>query len=172
MDMAREIAFMIDEDGTTNEELQAVLCELEERINAGEANTTMIDNYYTLKDAERELDYWEGTAREKEAQASPGRPAPVSVFFVIDDGRKGIAREQRVEAITETALGVIRSELREGDFVHVANVPDGSVTNGVSEIWFKPNPRDYILTRSHNEEVTDIINALIMRRDYREGARQ
>lgn len=168
--VAREIAFMLDEDNITNEELQAVLCELEDRIKSGEDNPTMVDNYHVLKDAERELDSWEEAPR---GQHQPtGAPVPVSVFFVIDDGRTGVAREQRLEVITTTALAAIRVDLKDGGFVHVANVPDGGTTTGTSEIWFKPSPDDYIAIRDHTREINTILKRLIGDKDYREEARQ
>lgn len=168
--IAREIAFMLDEDNITNEELQGVLSNLEDRIKSGEDNETMLANYRTLKDAERELDSWEEAPR---GQHQPtGAPVPVSVFFVIDDARTGVAREQRIEVITSTALSAIRFDLRAGGFLHVANVPDAGTTTGTSEIWFKPSPDDYIAIKDHTREINTILKRLIGDKDYREESRK
>lgn len=169
--IAREIAFMLDEDNITNEELQGVLSNLEDRIKSGEDNETMLANYRTLKDAERELDSW-GEAHAGKSQAMTGRPVPVSVFFVIDDARTGVAREQRIEVITSTALSAIRFDLRAGGFLHVANVPDAGTTTGSSEIWFKPDPEDYIAAKDHARGINAILKTLVGDKDYREESQK
>lgn len=167
-DIARDIAFMLDQDGVTTRDMQPVLENMESRIKSGEENGTLVDNYYDLKEAERELDYWEGTARQHEQEKEvPVAPAPITRIFVYDDNRKGISREQKLDIITETSIGVIEADLSREGFEKVIAVPDASTRTGLSWIWFKPSAERYVRVEEKNHEINAILKALAGGEDYR-----
>lgn len=163
-----DIAFQLDQEGITTRDMQPVLESMETRIKRGEENTALVDNFYTLKDVERELDYWEGTARQHEQEEEvPVATTPVTRMFVYDDNRKGISREQRIDVITETALAVIEADLSREGFEKVIAVPDASTKTGVSWIWFKPSAERYVRVEEKNKEINAILKALTGGEDYR-----
>lgn len=167
-DIERDIAFQIDQDGVTTKDMQPVLEGMESRIKSGEANQTLVDNYYTMKEVERELDYWEGTARQHEQEKEvPVAAAPITRIFVYDDNRKGISREQKLDIITETALAVIEADLFREGFDKVIAVPDASTTAGIAWIWFKPSSERYVRVEEKNREINAILKALAGGEDYR-----
>jgi len=164
---ARELAFALDEERVTAAELRDVLAYMADRIKDGDEGQTMLDNYWILKQALGELEYWEGTAAEHEAEEQNEggvvpAPAPFSKLFVIDDNRKGIAREQAVPVMSETARAVLSSDLTEQGFCRVTGVPDASVTSGVSHIYYKPPREEYVPMAEHNRQL-DLLFASILR---------
>lgn len=164
---ARELAFALDEEKVTAAELRDVLAYMAGRIKSGDDGQTMLDNYWALKQALGELEYWEGTAAEHEAAgAVTPAPAPFSKLFVIDDNRKGIAREQAVPVMSEAARAVLAADLTEQGFCRVTGVPDASVTNGVSHIYYKPGREEYVPMSEHNRQL-DLLFASILRGELR-----
>lgn len=140
---ARELAFDLDAEGTTVMELDSVLATMEDRMRQEPGNQTLEDNYNILLEARQELDYWEGTAREHEAQLPP-RPAVHQVIWAIDDNRTGVAREQRIEALTPSAATVICKDLEGDGFCKVTDITSPSNPAGTSPIYYKPNSNTYV----------------------------
>lgn len=161
----REIAFMLDEDGITTEELRTVLAGMAEEIKSGNDTSTMLDNYQDLRDAERELRYWEGTAAEHEAAPAPGTVQnPLTAkLYIIDDNRKGVAREQVLQVVVGV-LDVMCKDLEENGFCRVATITDESVTSRSSIIFYKPSHSDFVTWEEH----VDIVGTLIQN-TYRRG---
>jgi hypothetical protein len=154
-DTSREIAFMLDEDGVTTEELQEVMQDMAEGIKAGNDGQTMVDNYYTLKQAGRELDYWEGTAAEHEVAPAP---APLSSkIYIIDENRKGIAREQVLQVAVDV-LDVMGMDLESNGFCKVATIVDESVSSRSSVIFYKPAHSEYIKWEEHVDIVGTVLS--------------
>lgn len=161
--IGREIAFMLDEDGTTTEELHKVLETMSGEIKSGNDTTTMLDNYQDLRDAERELRYWEGTAAEHEAAPAPAPNPMTSKLYIIDDNRKGVAREQVLQ-VAVGVLDVMCKDLEENGFCRVATIADESVTSRSSIIFYKPSHADFVTWEEH----VDIVGTLIQN-TYRRG---
>jgi len=157
--MGREIAFMLDEDGTTTEELRGVLEDMASEIRNGNDTPVMLDNYFDLKQAERELTYWEGTAASCSAAPAPRS----SKIYIIDDNRKGVAREQVLQ-VTVDVLEVMCKDLEENGFNRVAIIVDESVSSRSSVIFYKPSRTDYVTWEEH----VDIVGTLLAS-TYRKG---
>lgn len=165
--MIKDLACEMEQDGVTTKDMQGVLEGMETRIKSGEDNPTLLDNYYDLKEIERELDWMEGTARQHEAEERLVPTKPITVLFVYDDNRSGVAREQRVDVITETARTVIELDLHRQGFEKVIAVPSAEATSGLAWIWFKPSSERYVLVTDKNKEINAILAALIGGQDYR-----
>ena len=161
-DISREIAFMLDEDGTTAEELRRKLAEMEQAIKGGEDTDIMLDNYHVLRDAKRELDYWEGTAAEHEA-ATTAQPL-TSNIYIIDDNRGGVAREQ-VLRVTVDVMGAMEKDLEANGFKRIATIADEGVTSRSSVIFYKPSHAEYVPWEEH----VDIVGTLMAATTRRES---
>lgn len=160
-ELAREIAFMLDEDGVTDQDITATIKNMRERIAAGDGEVTMVANLEALEDAKRELDYWNGTAAEHEQQAAAA-PAPrlYSRIFVVDDNRQGVAREQIVDVLSAGALGVIEQDLTAAGFSRVVAIGDSIVASGTSIIYYKPDEDAYISKSAWASDINMVFEAL------------
>lgn len=157
-ELGRELAFQLDEDGVTAAELRDVMAYMADRIRGGEDTPEMLHNYEVMREAEREMAYWEGTAAEHasdEGAVAPA-PSPVSRVFVIDDNRMGVAREQAIPCLSAMAQSVIERDLADQGFARVTEIPDAGVTGGRSTIWFKP-ARDTYISGSEHRAMFDML---------------
>lgn len=167
-EMAREIAFLLDEDGVTNEDIDETMTMMRERIAEGDGGYTMAANLIALEDAKAELDYWTGTAAEYEeeqgTQEDVPLPAPLprlySRIFVVDDNRQGVAREQVVEILSAGALGVIERDLQDAGFSRIVAIGDGTVSAGTSLIYYKPDADQYVSKSAWAQDINMLFEAL------------
>lgn len=156
---ARELAFLIDEDGITDEELDETMREMREQVEAG-AGRPMADNLQILEDARREMDCWSEAAEQGASVPPAPAPAPYARVYVIDDNRHGVAREQIVEILSAGALSVVEQDLKAAGFSRVISIRDGSVTAGTSIIYYLPSTEAYISKGAWAQDINMIFDAL------------
>ena len=179
-DIATELAYRLDEDEVTTKELAEVIEGMHERMGREPMNTTLRENCWSLEDAMQELLYWEATAeaaedyggeltvgetveeqRRRESGGTSRRPLPFSRLFVIDENRQGVAREQIIDALTQSALPVYEGDLVENGFARVVTVTDPVATSGMSTVYYRPDGDRWILASDHRKELDLLFSSLV-----------
>lgn len=166
MDKARMVAWQMEQDGVTYEQAAKVLSEMADRVGHAPENDTLMDNFLTLTEAARELQWMEGTAMEYEQQQQ--QPAKVfTVVYAVHGERRGVARMQRIEALSERAASIIKGDLEGDGFDHVIDIAEAGTQSGVAAVYYRPDPAKFVTRQEHARRMDTIWSFLT--EDSRQG---
>lgn len=86
-------------------------------------------------------------------------PTPYATVYAIDGARTGVARSNRIEALSEGAMGVICKDLEDDGYDRVIDIADAGTTSGKAAIYYRPDPEKYISARDHARDINLIFDA-------------
>lgn len=152
---AREVAFMLDEDGVTTEDLERTMQDMAERVERDGGPEVLVDNLLTLEEAKQELDRWEGGSSD----TIPQRPVPFAKVLAIDENRPGVARQQVIEVLSQNAMVVIFQDLEAADFAKVCDIADAGTQTGVAAIFYKPSTQKWVSREEHGRQLDMMFDA-------------
>lgn len=156
-DKAREVAWHLEQDGETPDSVSHILAEMADRVGHEPENDVLMDNFLTLTEAKKELEYMEGTAAEYERQQQA--PQAYGVVYAIHGERRGIARTQRVVALSERAEHVICTDLEGEGFDHVIDIAEAGTQSGMAHVYYRPDSEAYVPRAEHARELDMMFEA-------------
>lgn len=156
-DKTREVAWHLEQDGETPESVSRILAEMADRVGHEPENEVLMDNFLTLTEARKELEYMQGTAAEYERQQQT--PQAYGVVYAIHGERRGIARTQRIVSLSERADHVICADLEGEGFDHVIDIAEAGTQSGLAHVYYRPDPEAYVPRAEHAKELDMMFEA-------------
>lgn len=155
----RDLAWQLDHDGETAASMEETLEAMADRIGHEPDNATLVHNFIVLSDARRELQYMEGTAAEYEREVASKAPTPYASVYAVDGDRTGVARQNRIEALSEGAMNVICMDLVADGYDKVIDIVEPTVATGVATVYYRPSRDRYITAKDHARDINLIFDA-------------
>lgn len=163
-DKAREVAWHLEQDGETPESVSRILAGMADRVGHEPENDVLMDNFMTLTEAKKELEYMQGTAAEYERQQQQQQqqqaaPQAYGVVYAIHGERRGVARTQRIVSLSERAEHVICHDLEGEGFDHVIDIAEAGTQSGLAHVYYRPDPEAYVPRAEHAKELDMMFEA-------------